>query len=78
MGLGYFSLDNSAPMTFDDAPDNWGGYSTGNKTGGFCFMPRAGVELFHRLRLAIDYKLQEDANRHFRTTLEVVFGSGRR
>lgn len=78
IGLGYVSLDNSAPIIFDDTPDNWGGYSTGGKTGGFCFMPRAGVELFHRLRLTIDYKLQEEANRHFGITLGVVFGGGRR
>lgn len=78
MGLGYASLDNSAPITFDDSQPNWGGFSTGTKTESFCFMPRVGVELFHHLRVTFDYKLQEKANRHFGLSLGVVFGGGRR
>lgn len=57
---------------------NWGGFSTGNKTASFCFMPRVGVELFHHLRITLDYKLQEKANRHVGISLGVVFGGGRR
>ena len=78
IGLGYASLDHSAPITFDDSQPNWGGFSTGTKTGSFCFMPRIGVEVLHHLRVTIDYKFQEKANRHFGLTLGVVFGGGRR
>ena len=76
IGLGYASLDNSAPITFDDSQSNWGGFSTGTRTGSLCFMPRIGVELFHHLRVTLDYKLQEKANRHFGLSLGVVFGGG--
>ena len=76
IGLGYASLDHSAPITFDDSQSNWGGFSTGTRTGSLCFMPRIGVELFHHLRVTLDYKLQEKANRHFGLSLGVVFGGG--
>ena len=78
IGLGYASLDNSAPITFDDSQPNWGGFSTGTKTGSFCFMPRIGVELFHHLRVTFNYKLEEKANRHFNISVGVVFGGGRK
>lgn len=78
IGLGYASLGNSAPITFDDSQTNWAGFSTGDKTGSFCFMPRVGIELFHHLRLTFDYRLQEKANRHFGISLGVVFGGGAR
>ena len=76
IGLGYASLDNSAPITFDDSQSNWGGFSTGTRTGSLCFMPRIGVELFHHLRVTLDYKLQEKANRHFGLSHGVVCGVG--
>jgi len=76
IGLGYASLDHSAPITFDDSQSNWGGFSTGTRTGSLCFMLRIGVELFHHLRVTLDYKLQEKANRHFGLSLGVVFGGG--
>lgn len=41
-------------------------------------MPRIGVELLHHLRVTLDYKFQEKANRHIGLTLGVVFGGGRR
>lgn len=78
IGLGYASLDNSAPITFDNSQPNWGGFSTGTQTGSFCFMPRIGVEFLHHLRVTFDYKLQEKANRHFGLSLGIVFGGGRR
>lgn len=78
IGLGYASLDNSAPITLDDSQPNWGGFSTGTKTGSLCLMPRIGVELLHHLRVTLDYKLQEKANRHFGLSIGVVFGGGRR
>lgn len=78
IGLGYAFLDNSAPIAFDNSGPNWAGFSTGSKKGSFCFMPRAGVELFHRLRFTLDYKMQERANRHFDLTVGFVFGGGRR
>lgn len=77
-GVGYAFLDNSAPVVFDDTQSNWGGFSTGSRSGSLCFMPRIGVELFHHLRVTFDYKLQERANRHFGLSLGVVFGGGRR
>ena len=76
IGLGYAFLNHSAPIAFDDSQPNWGGFSTGTRTGSFCFMPRIGVELFHHLRVTFDYKLQERANRHFGLTLGVVLGGG--
>ena len=78
IGLGYATLDNSLPISFDDSKPNWGGFLTGYKKGSFCFMPRIGVELFHHLRMTFDYKLQEKANRHFGFSLGVVFGGGRK
>ena len=78
IGLGYATLDNSLPISFDDSKPNWGGFLTGYKKGSFCFMPRIGVELFHHLRMTLDYKLQEKANRHFGFSLGVVFGGGRK
>ena len=77
-GVGYAFLDNSAPVVFDDTQSNWGGFSTGSRSGSLCFMPRIGVELFHHLRVTFDYKLQERANRHFGLSLGVLFGGGRR
>ncbi len=77
-GVGYAFLDNSAPVVFDDTQSNWGGFSTGSRSGSLCFMPRIGVELFHHLRVTFDYKLQERANCHFGLSLGVVFGGGRR
>lgn len=78
VGLGYASLENSAPIAFDDTQPNWGGFSTGSKRGSFCFMPRIGIELLHHLRVTFDYKLQEKANRHFGLSLGVVLGGGNR
>lgn len=78
IGLGYAFLNNSAPIAFDNSAPNHGGFSTGDKTGSFCFMPRVGMELFHRLRFTLDYKMQEKANRHFDLTVGFVFGGGKR
>lgn len=77
-GLGYTALDTSGPIRFDNSNPNWAGFSTGDKKGSFCFMPRVGVELFHRLRFTFDYKLQEKTNRHFDLTVGFVFGGGRK
>lgn len=76
VGVGYASLENSAPIVFDDSQTNWAGFSTGKKNGSFCFMPRVGVELFHHLRITAAYKLAEKANSHFDLTIGVVFGGG--
>lgn len=77
-GLGYAGLSDSAPITFDNSRPNWAGFSTGTKTGSFCFMPRVGVEFFHHLRVTLDYKFREKANRHFAVTIGGVFGGGSR
>ena len=69
---------NKVSIRFDNSNPNWAGFSTGDKKGSFCFMPRVGVELFHRLRFTFDYKLQEKANRHFDLTVGFVFGGGRK
>ena len=78
LGLGYASIINSAPITFDNTQPHWGRISTGDKTGSFCVMPRIGVEFFNHLRLTLDYKWQEKANCHFSLTLGGVFGGGRK
>lgn len=77
-GVGYASSEHSAPIVFDDSQPNWGGFSTGGKKGAFCFMPRAGVELFHHLRVTAAYKLADKANSHFDLTIGVAFGGGLR
>lgn len=77
-GAGYAALENSAPVVFDISAPNWAGFSTQDGQGSFCFMPRVGVELFHRLRFTFDYKFQEKANRHFDFTAGFVFGGGRK
>lgn len=76
VGIGYASLENTAPIVFENSQPNWGGFNTGEKKGSFCFMPRIGVELFHHLRLTATYKLAEKANSHFDLTVGVVFGGG--
>ncbi len=76
LGVGYAALDNSAPIVFDDSQPNWGGFSAGHKTASICVMPRAGVELWHRLRLTCFYMWEEKANRHFGITFGGVFGGG--
>lgn len=76
IGLGYAFLDNSAPIRFDDTQTNWGGFSTGTKTGSLCFMPRIGIEYWQRLRLTGAYCLEERANSHFSLTLGIVLGGG--
>lgn len=78
LGLGYASLGASAPVSFDGSQPNWGGFVTGRKDGSFCVMPRVGVEFFHHLRVTLDYKWQEKANRHFDVSIGVVFGGGRK
>lgn len=77
-GVGYTSSEHSAPVVFDDSQPNWGGFSTGEKRGSFCFMPRVGVELFHHLRVTAAYKLADKANSHFDLTVGVAFGGGLR
>lgn len=76
LGVGYAALDNSSPIVFENSQPNWGGFSAGHKTASICIMPRAGVELWHRLRLTCFYKWEEKANRHFGVTLGIVFGGG--
>ena len=53
-----------------------GGFTTGDKTHSFSFMPRAGVELFYHWRLTFNYKLQEKANINYGITLGYAFGAG--
>ena len=78
LGVGYASIESSAPIMFDNTQPNWGGFSDGGQRGSFCVMPRIGVEFFNHLRLTLDYKWQEKANRHFSLTLGGVFGGGRK
>ena len=77
-GFGYALCGETAPVTFDNSQGEWGGFSTGGEKSGICFVPRVGVELFHRLRVTFDYRLQEKANRHFDVTLGFVIGGGRK
>lgn len=78
VGFGYASLETTAPIRFDDSQPNWGGFIEDGEKSAICFMPRIGVEFFHRLRLTFDYKLEEKANRHCNVSIGVVFGGGRR
>lgn len=77
-GVGYASIENSAPIVFDDSQPNWGGFTTGTKSGSLCIMPRIGVELFHHLRVTASYLLADKANSHFNLTIGVTFGGGPR
>lgn len=77
-GFGYALCGETAPVTFDNSQGEWGGFSTGGEKSGICFVPRVGVELFHRMRVTFDYRLQEKANRHFDVTLGFVIGGGRK
>lgn len=76
-GFGYALYGETAPIAFDSSQE-WSGFETGGGKSGICFMPRVGVELFHRLRVTFDYRWQEKANRHFDVTLGFVFGGGRK
>ncbi len=78
VGFGYAYLEETAPISFDDTQRNrLGFFSAGERHGG-CFVPRVGVEFFHRLRITFDYRLQEKANRHCNLSLGFVFGGGKK
>ena len=77
-GFGYAYLEETAPISFDDTQPNWVGFSSAGGLRGVCFMPRAGAEFFHRLRITFDYRLQEKANRHCNLSLGFVFGGGKK
>lgn len=74
LGLGLAWHENSAPITYIGET----GYIIGGANKSFCFMPRVGAEFFHRLRITLNYKLEEKANRHFNISAGIVFGGGRR
>lgn len=78
LGMGYGSIETSAPITFDNTQPNWGGFCDGGQTGSFCVMPRIGAEFFNHLRVTLSYKWQEKANRHLDLSIGVVFGGGRK
>ena len=44
----------------------------------FCVMPRVGIELFHRVRVTLDYKFGDKANRHFGLSAGFVLGGGKK
>ena len=75
-GVGLCICNVSSPIGFDNSKRNWGGFTTGDKTHSFSFMPRAGVELFNHWRLTFNYKLQEKANINYGITLGYAFGAG--
>ncbi len=75
-GVGLCICNTSSPIGFDNSKRNWGGFTTGDKTHSFSFMPRAGVELFYHWRLTFNYKLQEKANTNYGITLGYAFGAG--
>ena len=75
-GVGLCICNTSSPIGFDNSKRNFGGFTTGDKTHSFSFMPRAGVELFYHWRLTFNYKLQEKANTNYSITLGYAFGAG--
>ncbi len=75
-GVGLCICNTSSPIGFDNSKRNFGGFTTGDKTHSFSFMPRAGVELFYHWRLTFNYKLQEKANTNYGITLGYTFGAG--
>ena len=44
----------------------------------FCFMPRCGVELWHRLRVTLSYTHMDKRTNHFGMGVGVVFGGGKK
>lgn len=44
----------------------------------FCVMPRVGIELFHRIRVTLDYKFTNKANRNFGLSAGFVLGGGKK
>lgn len=63
MGVGMCRIENGAGV--DVRPDEFGVTirEDDSTSGTASFMPRAGVVFFDRLRLSIDYRFQEKANR---------------
>lgn len=53
--------------------------SNGNTQGGATVMPKAGIELFNRLRISADYKLNIQGEYNYATlSAGFVFGGGRK
>ncbi len=77
-GFGYAFHQESAPVSFDDTQPNWNGFSSAGDRHGACFMPRIGAEFFHRVRITVDYRIEERANRHCCLTVGLVFGGGKK
>ncbi len=48
------------------------------KSRSFCVMPRVGIELFHRIRVTLDYKFGNKANNHFGLSAGFVLGGGKK
>lgn len=63
MGVGMCRIENGAGV--DVRPDEFGVTirEDDSTSGTASFMPRAEVVFFDRLRLSIDYRFQEKANR---------------
>lgn len=73
-GMGLATLGNSASI--ECLGD--GGYVDNGSDRSFCFMPRVGVEFWHRLRLTCSYMVEDKANRHFDLTVGIAIGGGRK
>lgn len=79
LGLGYAHFDATAPISEYVSEDPYYyALSAGDPKNGICVMPRIGIEFFHHLRLTLDYKFQERANRHFNISIGGVFGGGKK
>lgn len=69
IGAGYALLDKGY--------NEEGIYNKSDSKSTFCYMPRAGVELWHHVRVTVSYIGGDKANRHLNLGLGIAFGGGR-
>ena len=78
VGVGFAGFELSAPS--DVVPSIYhltNRTFVGKKSASFCFMPRVGVEFFNRLRLSVEYKIEEKANSNIAFNIGFAFGGGK-
>lgn len=74
LGAGMAAFRHSAQTTYYSD----GSYSDLGQSVSVCLMPRAGIELWQRLRLTLSYLIEEPANSHLSLTVGIVIGCGRK
>ncbi|MBR3302735.1 MAG: outer membrane beta-barrel protein [Bacteroidales bacterium] len=73
LGTGLAKFEDSAPAE----ESALGRVFIGDRRYSFCFMPRVGVEFFNRLRLSVEYKIEEKANSNIAFNIGFAFGGGK-